>query len=270
MARPVPAATQALRVLRYLATQPRPVTASVIARDLGMPRSSTYHLLAAMAAEGFVTHLPEERRYGLGVAAFEIGSAYLRHDGLERLARPLLTRLVDAVAANAHLGVLDGRDVLYLLEERPRSYEPLVTDVGVRLPAHLAASGRSILAHLPWAQVRALFPDRGALAVRTGLGPTSPRELRRLLAATRERGHATEDGEVTLGYASVAAAAFDHTGRPIAGVAVTVRSGADAPERLAALVPAVTATAQDLTGRLRGVLPDGSRPGRTLPVPARD
>ena len=27
-----------------------------------------------IATEGFVVHLPEERRYGLGVAAFELGS----------------------------------------------------------------------------------------------------------------------------------------------------------------------------------------------------
>lgn len=255
MARSVPAATQALQVLRYLASRPRPVAASTLARDLDLPRSSVYHLLTAMADEGFVTHLPEERRYGLGVAAFEVGSAYLRHDGLERLARPLLGRLVDEVGANGHLGVLDGRDVLYLLEERPRSYEPLVSDVGVRLPAHLTASGRSILAHLPAAQVRALYPDAGALVVRTGLGPASPRELRRLLAETRTRGHATEDGEVTLGYASIAAAAFDHTGRPVAGVAVTIRSDAHAPTRLAGMVAAVTATAATLTSRLRGTPP---------------
>lgn len=255
MPRPVPAATSTLRVLRYLASRPRPVSASVLVRELDLPRSSAYHLLAAMVAEGFVTHLPEEGRYGLGVAAFEVGSAYLRHDGLERLARPLLGRLVEEVGANGHLGVLDGRDVLYLLEERPRSYEPLISDVGVRLPAHLAASGRSILAHLPPAQIRALYPDAAALVVRTGLGPASPRELRRLLAETRSRGHATEDGEVTLGYASVASAAFDHTGRPVAGVAVTIRSDADAPARLAAMVPAVTATAAALTSRLHGSPP---------------
>ncbi|MFU8841149.1 MAG: IclR family transcriptional regulator [Nitriliruptoraceae bacterium] len=258
MARAVPAASQALRVLRYLASRPRPVSAAAVARDLDLPRSSVYHLLTAMIAEGFVAHLPEEHRYGLGVAAFEVGSAYLRHDGLERLARPLLGRLVDEAGANGHLGVLDGRDVLYLLEERPRSYEPLVSDVGVRLPAHLTASGRALLAHLPAAQIRALYPDAAALVGRTGLGPATPRDLRRLLAETRTRGHATEDGEVTLGYASIAAAAFDHTGRPVAGVAITVRSDADADTRLATIVPAVTTTAAALTARLHGVAPGSS------------
>lgn len=51
----VPAARRALAVLRLLASAPGPLPASAIARTLGLPRSSTYHLLAAMAEEGFVT-----------------------------------------------------------------------------------------------------------------------------------------------------------------------------------------------------------------------
>ena len=51
-----------------------------LARELGLPRSTTYHLLAELQAADLVVHLPEERAYGLGVAAFEVGSAYLRHD----------------------------------------------------------------------------------------------------------------------------------------------------------------------------------------------
>ena len=93
-----PAATRALSALRLLAAAPGPVTAVALGRQLGIPRSSTYHLLAAMSAAGFVTHYPEEERWGLGVGAFEIGAAYLRHDPLERLGRPLLHRLAHDVA----------------------------------------------------------------------------------------------------------------------------------------------------------------------------
>lgn len=251
--RAVPAATNALRVLRHLAERPRPVPAAAIARALDLPRSTTYHLLGAMAAEGFVVHLRESGEWGLGVGAFEVGSAYLRHEGIERLARPLLVDLVERTGASAHLGVLDGRDVLYLIEERPRVAEALVTDVGVRLPAHLAASGRALLADLRAAQLRALFPDSRAVTRRTGHGPTSVTELRTLLAAVRRRGWATEDGDITAGYASVAAAASDHTGTSVAAVAVTVRRrGVWRREQLAA---EVVATAADLTSRLRGSAP---------------
>ena len=74
----VPAATKAMRVLKFLASQPDPVPLDRIMRACDLPRSTAYHLMTAMAEEGFVTHLADERRYGLGVAAFEVGSGYSR------------------------------------------------------------------------------------------------------------------------------------------------------------------------------------------------
>lgn len=204
MSRQVPGATAALRVLRYLSTRTTPVPASRIAQELGLPRSSTYHLLAAMAAESFVVHYPEDHRWGVGVAAWEVGQGFTRADPLARLARLPIARLADALGLSAHLAALYGRDVVYLVEERARGRARLVTDVGVRLPAHLPATGRAILAGLPAAQLRALYPSRNALVRRTGVGPASLAELRTILAAARRLDYAQEDSEVTEGFASVA------------------------------------------------------------------
>jgi DNA-binding IclR family transcriptional regulator len=200
-----------------------------------------------LGREGFVVHLPEEHRYGLGVAAFEVGSAYLRQDGLERLARPLLRELVGSVGGTVHLGVLDGRDVLYLGKEQGAEPAVLVTEIGVRLPAHLTASGRALLVHDGAAQLTARFGGLRELADRTGRGPRRLSELRRTLADDRARGWSREDGEVTEGVGSVAAAALDHTGRAVASVGVTARPAPD--DEVAA---AVLATAARLTGRLGG------------------
>jgi DNA-binding IclR family transcriptional regulator len=251
----VPAARQALAVLQAVARQSGPVPAAVLARDLGLPRSTTYSLLAELIAAGFVVHLPEERRYGLGVSAFEIGTAYIRQEPLARLARPVLARLVEAVGQSAHLAVLHGREVLYVVEERAPGGPRLVTEVGVRLPAELTASGRVILAGLSTAQVRALYPDAGALVDRHGVGPRTLADLRRILAEVRATGHAGEDGEVTPGLASVAAAVHDHTGRPVAGLAVTFPAAElDEPARRR-LARRAAAAAGELTRRIGGLAP---------------
>lgn len=244
----VPAATRALKVLRFLAGQPDPVTVDRLARAVGLPRSTAYHLVNAMIDEGFVVHLPEEHRYGLGVAAFEVGSGYTRQEPLQRIARRPLAGLVDSLGQSAHLAVLHGREVLYVLEERAPGRPPLVTDVGVRLPAQLTASGRAILAALPANQVRALYPDRSAFVDRHGLGPTSLSALRGLLSETRQRGYAAEEGEVTPGFASVATAVLDHNGHPVAGVAVTYPS--DARIDLDVAVAATQHTAETVSRRL--------------------
>ena len=246
----VPAATRTLMVLRFLASQPDPVPLDRLANALDLPRSTAYHLVNAMIEQGFVTHVAEERRYCLGVAAFEVGIGYARQAPLQRIAHRPLATLVDRIGHSAHLAVPHGRDVLYVLEERAPGRAPLVTDVGVRLPAHLTASGRAIMAALPANQVRALYPDRSAFVDRHGRGPQNLRALRTVLSETRQRGYATEDGEVTPGFASVAAAVLDHHGTPLGGIATTYETREDVD--LAALVEAVSAAARTVSRRVGG------------------
>ena len=246
----VPAATRTLQVLTFLAAQPDPVPLERLAAALELPRSTAYHLVNAMIEQGFVTHLAEDRRYCLGIAAFEVGIGYARQAPLQRIAHRPLAALVDRIGQSAHLAVPHGRDVLYVLEERAPGRAPLVTDVGVRLPAHLTASGRAILAALSEPQVRALYPDRSAFVDRHGQGPQSLSALRGVLSETRRRGWATEDGEVTPGFASVAVAVLDRNGTPVGGIATTYATRDEV--LLEALVEAVSTTARTISRRLGG------------------
>ena len=246
----VPAAAQVLAVLRFLARQAGPVPAAAISREVGLPRSTTYHLLDTLIRDGFVVHLPEERRYGLGLSSYELASGYSRQAPLQRIARVPLAALVDRTGHNAHLAVLHGREVVYLVEERAPGQPLLVTDVGVRLPSQLTASGRAILAHVPASQVRALFPDPSAFVLRNDRGPTSLSALRQLLVASRRRGYAEEDGEVTAGFCSVGVAVLDHTGHPVAAVAVTFPAAAIDAAGRPALAAAVARTARALSRRV--------------------
>ena len=111
-----------------------------------------------------------------------------------------------------------------------------------------------MLAHLPAAQVRALFPSEATFTSRTGSGPASLRELRETIRVEKKQGYAEEHGLVTAGYASVAACVFDHGSRPIAAVALTFADTADARHR-ARLGGAASAAADALTGRISGRRP---------------
>lgn len=250
-ARPqVPAADQTLRILAFLARQRGPIAASTIATQLGIPRSSVYHLLSTLEEHRFVVHLPAERRWGLGTGAFELAGGYARQQPLTRLGRPLVAALADRAGESAHLAVMTGRDVLYIVEERAPRRPALVTDVGVRLPAHLTATGRAMLAALPREQVRALYPDASAFADRTGRGPARPGELREVLRQVRARGYAVEDGEVALGLRSVGVAVRDHAGWPAAAIAVTYPD--DAVQDAASVASLVGDAAAELSRRIRG------------------
>ena len=98
--------------------------------------------------------------------------------------------------------------------------------------------------------MRALYPDPSAFVDRHGSGPRTLSALRSLLTDTRHRGYATEEGEVTPGFASVAAPVLDHNQHPVAGLAVTYADGGEAD--VADLADAVRRAAGALTTRLGG------------------
>jgi DNA-binding IclR family transcriptional regulator len=219
-----------LDVLELLAREPRPVPTMTIARECGIPKSSAHQLLNVMRARGCVTYHERERTWGLGVAMFRIGASYLRSGPLQRLGRQLLEELTERTGETSHLAVLRGTDVLYVDKEQPvGDGTSLVTEVGVRLPAHLTAVGRAILAELPPAQLASLYGD-GPLARRTARGPRTLRALRRELREVSMRGYALDREMVTPGISCLAAPVFDHEGVPVAAIGVTFlsaqRSGA--------------------------------------------
>ncbi len=250
----VPGATRALAILQALGKAGSPMPAAAIAKKLGLPRSSTYHLLAAMEKDGFVIHFPEDQRWGLGVSAFELGSAYLRHDPLERLARPLLARLVreteNKIPAVAQLGILQNNDVLYLAKEVPHHPVTIVTEVGVRLPAHLTASGKAIMCQLDAKQVRAMYGAITSLPTRTGKGPATLKELTNDLQTAKQRGFSFENGFVTDGFSSIAVAVLNHLQMPVAAIGMTFRADAAADDHQEFLVEQLKVAATELSKRL--------------------
>lgn len=221
MASKVPAADATLRILTFLAQRSRSVPASRIAAELGLPRSTTYDVLGVLVEHGYVLHYREEKTYGLGTAAYELGAGYTRQDPLSRLGNIVVNQLVDALGQSAHLAVLHGREVLYVIESRAAGKPSLITDQGLRLPAHLTASGRAILGALPERQLTALFsgvttlearPDGGAFPVARALADARD---------TRQQGWAEEVGEVSPGFRSLSMPVLEKSGWPLAAMTVT-------------------------------------------------
>jgi DNA-binding IclR family transcriptional regulator len=250
----VPAARNTLRIITYLAGHSGPVRASTIARDLGLPRSTTYHLLRVLQDEGFLVHSPEHQAFALSALLADIGSSVRSADTLSTLAQPVLERLVTetGLPVVAHLGLLHHRDVVYASKVSAARAPAVITSIGVRLPAHLTATGRAMLAALPASQIDAIYPHDDSLQNRRGLGPTTREQLEKILVATRLRCWATENGDITLEYASVAAAVLDHNGYPAAAVGLTFRGSAVAEREWVLLGRATANAAQALSRRIRG------------------
>jgi DNA-binding IclR family transcriptional regulator len=116
----------------------------------------------------------------------------------------------------------------------------------------LTASGRAILAGFETAQVRATFANNKSFVDRTGLGPKNLRELTALLREESAAGFSAEDGFITQGYSSIAVAAKNHLGMPVAAIALTFRSEDVDSGLQAELAGALKVAGAELSKRLGG------------------
>ena len=143
--------------------------------------------------------------------------------------------------------------MLYVIEERAAGRPGLVTDVGVRLPAPLTASGLAMLAALGRrAGSRAVLLARRLRAAsrrRAGVaGGAAPRAAQRCAPPASPR----RTGSVTPGFASVAVAVLDHAGHPAASVALTFPAAEVDADGRAVLAGRVARAAAQVAQRIRG------------------
>lgn len=148
--REVKSAARTVELLDVLAARgDRPARLQELADELAVPRSSMYALLQTLIARGWVRTDVTGSLYGIGIHALLTGTSYLDTDPHVRTARPYLDEASEALGETIHLGRLDGFDVAYLATRESHEYLRTISRVGRRLPAHIGALGKALLAERP-------------------------------------------------------------------------------------------------------------------------
>jgi DNA-binding IclR family transcriptional regulator len=244
-----PPVQRATRLLRRIAEGDAVTNMSRTARELDISRTTLLRLLHTLEAERFIESRGEAAGWRIGTALIGLAARAFGED-LAEAAEPALTRLAEELRLSAHLGVLDRREVVYLVRRTPNLSFGSNIRVGSRLPAHAANMGRIILAHLPEAEVRRLYAG-APMPAATPHTATTVEALLARLATDRAEGLAWSEGHYERGIGSVAAAVRDAAGRPVAAINVSGQvasfEGAEARARIGA---AVAAAAAEISARL--------------------
>ncbi len=185
----------------------------------GLHKSTAYRILEVLRVNRLVEFNPETRQYHLGLRLFELGALAVSRLNLTTIAHPELERLVEQSGETAHLCVLDGADVVYLVKVQSARALSMPSSVGRRNPAHCAGVGKAILAFLPEDRINAFLKAIRYVRV-TPRTLTSRDALIENLAETRRRGYAIDDGEFHDELRCVGAPVFDHSGAVVAGISV--------------------------------------------------
>ena len=252
--------SRGLDVLRCFDREHPTLSLGEVARMLGWRRTEPFRFLHTLESLGYLHRDAVTKRYRLTTKVLEIGFAALANLPLPELAQPYLERLRDRTNGSAHVGIFDGKEVVYVGRAASRAILGSTIHIGSRLPAHATAIGKTLLASRSDDWIRNWL-QHNDLVRYTATTLAEVRTFLDELAQIRRRGYAISNAEFELGIRSVAAPIVDASGETIAAINVSAPSDALTDGAVGEIVvPAVCDTAAELS-RAYGRRPDAAAGG---------
>jgi DNA-binding IclR family transcriptional regulator len=237
---------RAIQILELLMGK-GPMGGSEISRALRIPKSSAHNILETLVASRLAER--DEERYQLGSKLIELGDRARQGMTIQRVARPHLKALNQALDDTVHLTVLDHDEVLYVDCIEGRKPLRMHSVIGVRAPLYCTAVGKAIMAWLPSQDVDRIVRTQG-LAAFTATTITRRKALEDELARTRRRGYAVDNMEHEELLRCVGAAVRDHTGAVVGAISVAGPSQRITVRSVTAIAPRVAAAADAISAGL--------------------
>jgi IclR family acetate operon transcriptional repressor len=242
----------ALRLLHIFLRSDR-VRLSEAAEALDVSPSTAHRLLAMLCYHGFATQDRRRREYCPGPALMRMGLAAMKRLDIREHARPIMEALAAELNETVGLGILQGRDVLYLAGVDGTRVVRVGARTGALIPAHCISMGKVLLSSLGDDRLEELFPQ-DALPAMTERTVATKAELRAQLAVIRRRGYAQSVGESEEGVASIAVGIFDEAGTMHAAMSVAAPFFRATKATVAEWLPPL----RDAAARLGAALPVGT------------
>ena len=238
----------AVRLLKSFSEGEAEIGVTSLSRRLGVAKSTVYRLASTLVSEGLLEQNPETEKYRLGMSLFGLGALVRQRMNVATDARPFLFHLREATGETVHLAILEGPDIVFVLNLESNHAIRMRADLGARKPAFCTAEGRAMLAFQPQDVVNDVLGRR--LVARTPKTIIDVKQIKAALDDVRARGYATEDEQSELGMRSVAAPIRNSNGRVVAAIGLAGPMQRISDEALATFAPLVADAARTISARL--------------------
>jgi DNA-binding IclR family transcriptional regulator len=256
----VPALKRGLLLLQAFSKDKPVQSLGVLAKELDLPRATTFRLANTLEHLGFLIRDDETGEYRVGAAALKLGWNYLSGLELPEIAYPFLTQLRYRTGASVHMAVRDGRDIVYVSRLPANAALSSNIRVGSRLPAHGSSMGRAILQDLEEDLLFDLYRGMCEMAPFSAETPRTVMQLRDLLIKdARNDGVIVSRGYYEKGVVSIAAPVRDGGDKVVAAINITAAAGRYSDEAFEGDVRDQVLTAARLVSMALGHDPESHR-----------
>lgn len=192
---------------------------SDLAAQVGQSRSTVHRILSTLTDEGLLEQDPATGRYRLGLVLFDLAAAVPSQRSLHEAVLLPMTDLRNKTGETVQVGVLDGRQVVYVERLDSPNTLRMFTQMGRRSDAHCTGTGKALLAFLARPQLDKLM--KGWEPVRkTEHTIVAQAALMSEFELIRQQGFAENRHESEMGVVSIAAPIRDHSQTTIAAMSV--------------------------------------------------
>ena len=215
----VPGLVRGLNALKVFSPERPNLSLREISDALGISRSAAFRTVYTLVDTGCLLHDERTQTYALGPGVLRLTYGYVATREIVEIAQPELERLRDRTGWSAHLGVLEGTSVLYVLRAPARDAGTPLVQIGSRLPARSITLGRVLLADLGDDEIIDRFRSEKPGTAK-GKGPSLPGILEQA-KGDRDKDVVWHFGDFEAGVASAAAPIRDLGGKVVAAINLT-------------------------------------------------
>lgn len=240
-----------LLLLEAMGKQQDDLSASEMARALGLPRQTVNRLCHSLVQERFLAPSETGRGYRPGFRAREMAASLLHLSNTHALRRQILTEIASKTGEMINYVVPEADGMRWVdSADSGRGFLGHPT-VGSCIPFHCTAGGKIYLSGLRKSQrerlVRAL-----SLKPFTRTTTTDPQDLLTELSAVARNGYAIDNQEFTQGRATLAVPIRDHHRNYVASLAILVHLDRVSVDQLRDFIPVMREGASMFTDALFG------------------
>ena len=240
---------RALTIVDALAEARGELALNEIATRLSLAKSTVHGLVSTLKDFGYIEQSTFTGKYRLGIRFFEIGHIVAQGWEVRKVAAPHIQKLLERLFETVHLAVLDQLEVLYIDKRESGESLRIVSQVGMRLPAHCTGVGKVLMAHLS-PEERTELIDKKGLPRFTKNTLTDVETLEDELTRIRMQGFAIDNEEIMDSLRCVAAPIRDQTGKVMSAISLSGPVSRLRGERFEQAIRSVTETAEEISAGL--------------------
>jgi DNA-binding IclR family transcriptional regulator len=213
---------KALSILRSF-TAPEPeLSATEVARKVGIPWSTTFRILKTLTEEGLLHYDSKNgRKYSIGLALYELGGLYLGTTDIFKAAGLVVKTLNKLTSECVSVSIFDKGHTVIIMKEEPRYHFRFHRYIGERLPAYSTSTGKALLSELSDLEIDSIVLGEN-LPPLTKKTIATKAEFKKELAEIRKTGVSFDKEGSYEGVEGIASKILNNNGKAIAAMCFVV------------------------------------------------